>query len=334
MPSATLYDLADHFHDLAPWDVLEEVDLIRVIHPFTGESGYISVMGAGGEHCCLALYLGEAALRRFNLMQEDDPFDPAVPELDSLGLVLETRQLQAAFGLRAEIRKDELAEIRKLGRRYRGDNWPMFRSFKAGYAPGPLDEAESLWLTTALEQFLAAFPTLESDGSQSTRVHGDYVEVLTRSFENGIWQTTWSELDCYSHEWATPEPSELLLQKIRQQERLVDIDCHYQILPTPVGGSQSAFFPYLAISVEPKSGFILGMDMLSVENQSHKELVASVPDVFLRQWDKSGIHPASIRVSTITTYSMLEIAAVELNTPMRRADRLPSIERVLRELPL
>lgn len=333
MPIATLYDLADRFYDLAPWEVLEECDLIRVIQPVTGESGYISVMGAGGEHCCLALYLGEAALRRFNLMQQDDPFDPAVPELDSLGLVLETRQLQAAFGLRAELRKDELAEIKKLGRKYRGDNWPMFRSFKAGYAPGPLDEAESLWLTTALEQFLEVFPKLEPDRYRTTRVREDEVEILTRRFESGAWQTIWSELDCFSYEWATPEPSELLLEKIRRQERLVDIDCHYQVLPTPVGGPQSAFFPYLAISVERDSGFILGIDMLSVESQSHAELVASVPDVFLRQWDKSGIRPASIRVSTITTYSMLEIAAADLNTPMRRAQRLPAIERVLRELP-
>jgi hypothetical protein len=31
---------------------------------------------------------------------------------------------------------------------------------------------------------------------------------------------------------------------------------------------------------------------------------------------------------------MLEIAAADLNTPMRRAGRLPAIERVLQELPL
>ncbi len=333
MPTTTIYDLADRLYAHVPWELLEEIDLIRVIHPVTGESGYISIMGSQGQHHCLALYLGEEALRRFNLMQEDDPDDPAVPELDSVSLILETRQLQAAFGSRPELRKDELADIKKLGRKYRGDNWPMFRSFKPGCAPGPLDDAEILWLTTALEQFLEVFPTLKSKGAHTFRQIDGIFETLTRVFENGAWRSTWTEHDGFSHEWPTPEPSVLLIEKIRRQEKLADIDCHFQLIPTPIGRPQSAVFPYLAISVEPESGFILGMEMLSVEKQSYAELIASVPDVFLKQWAKAGIRPASIRVSTITTYSMLELAAADLNTPMRRADRLSSIERVMRELP-
>jgi hypothetical protein len=334
MPTTALYDLADRFYTLAPWEILEEIDLIRLIHPDTGESGCISIMGRQGQHQCLALYLGDEALHRFNLMQEDDPDDPAVPELDSLGLILETRQLQASFGVRAELRADELALIKKHGRKYRGDNWPMFRSFKPGYAPGPPDDAEILWLTIALEQMLTVFPSLTSDGSSTFRQTAEGFETLTRVFENGAWRSKWTEHDGRTHEWATPEPSELLLEKIRRQEKLVEIDCHFQLLTTPVGRPGTAVFPYLAISVEPESGFILGVELLSCEKQSHAELIASVPDVFLKQWDKAGIRPASIRVSTITTYSMLEITADRLNTPMRRAGRLPSIDRVMRELPL
>jgi hypothetical protein len=333
MPTTTLFDLADRLHALAPWEMLEETDLIRVIHPVTGESGYISIMGSIGRHRCLAIYLGEEALRRFNLMQEDDPSDPAVPQTDSLGLILETRQLQLSFGTRPELRKDELATIKQLGRKYRGDNWPMFRSFKPGYAPGAPDESEILWLSTAIEQFLTVFPALTAGETSTFREIDGAFEVLTRRFDNGAWQSTWTEIETRSHEWTTPQPSGDLVEKIKRHESLIDIDCHFQLVPTSIGRPGSAVYPYLAISVEPKSGFILGMELLSVEKQSFEQLINSVPDVFLRQWDKAGIRPASIRVCTITTYSMLEIAAADLNTPMRRAGRLPSIERVMRELP-
>ncbi|MEO7101335.1 MAG: hypothetical protein ABI162_18435 [Luteolibacter sp.] len=331
MSIATLYHLADQLFTQAPWDTLEETDLIRIVHPVTGESGYISIMGAIGQHYCLTLYIGDEALRRYNLMQSDDPADPGIPETDQIGLILETRQLQAAFGPRSELRKDELAEIKKLGRKYRGENWPMFRSFKPGCVPGPLDAEGVLWLSTAIEQFLAVFPTLVP-GCTFRLTDGEF-EMLTRQRDKGEWHSIWAEHDGRCHEWATPAPSEIMIEKVKRHTRLVDIDCHFQLLPAPIGRPESAVYPYLAITAEPKSGYILGMEMLSVEKQSYESLIASVPDVFLRQWEKAGIRPASIRVSTITSYSMLEIAAADLNTPMRRATHLAAIDQLMRELP-
>lgn len=334
MPPAALHDLADRLYQLAPWDWMEESQLVRLIHPDTGESGYLSVMGAAGEHVCLAVYLGEEALRRFHLMQSDDPCDPAIPQEDRLHLILESRQLQCAFGTRGALRKDELAEIKKLGRKYRGDNWPTFRSFRPGHAPGPVDDAEAAWLAHAIEQLLAVAPALEHDPLGDSRLAGDEIEVLTREFRDGAWQSTWTVLDGRCHEWATPAPDEFTLEKVKRLDRLADLECLFLLVPNPVGPDpRSAVFPYFAITADAKSGLVLGMDILSVEARSYSELIASVPGVFLRQWDKAGIRPASIRVSTITTWSMLEIAAAELNTPMRRADRLPAIERMLREMP-
>ena len=334
MPASDLYDLADRLYQTAPWNWMEESQIIRVIHPDTGESGHLSVMGSGGEHVCLAVYLGEDALRRFHLMQSDDPCDPEIPQADHVHLILESRQLQCAFGIRAQLQKSELAEIKQLGRKYRGDNWPMFRSFRPGYAPGPVDDAEAVWLGHAIEQLLEVAPALELDPLGNARLDGDELDILTREFQAGTWQSTWTELDCRSHEWTTPEPDPVLLNKVKSHERLLDLECAFQLVPNPVGPTpRAAVFPYFAITADAKTGLVLGMEILSVEKQSHAELIASAPDVFLRQWDKAGIRPASIRVATITTYSMLEIAAAELNTPMRRGDRLPGIDRMMREMP-
>lgn len=335
MSTPALHDLARKFYDLAPWEIWEETDLIRLIHPQTGETAHISVMGQNGQHFALALYIGYEALHRFNLMQEDDPSDPALPEEDSVSLMLETRQLQLCFGSRDELTSDERSAIKKLGLKYRGENWPMFRSFKPGYAPGALDEAEIVWLTLALEQFLQLAPEWDEPPVMTFRSSedGDF-DILTRIYQNGTWQSTWTEHDGTSFEWPTPEPSDLLIEKIKQHKKLVDLDCHFQLLTALIGPKGRAIFPYIAISVDAKSGFILGMELLSVEKQTHKELIASVPDVFLKQWDKASIRPSSIRVRSITTYSMLEIAAADLNTPLRRAKKLPSIEQILESLPI
>jgi hypothetical protein len=292
-------------------------------------------MGALGTHRCLALYLGEEALRRFNLMQEEDPSDPVTPQEDSIMMVLETRQLQVAFGPRAELRKDELAEIKKLGRRYRGENWPVFRSYHPGRAPGPLDEAEAAWLSHAIGQFLEVLPVLAVDSCAHFRFMpgSSESETLTRECVAGQWRSTWTPIDGRSFEYPTPAPDPALVRKIAGHQRLADVECHFQLLPSPVGRPGDAVFPYLTISADAASGMVLGFEILSVEKQTHAQLVAAVPDTFLRQWDKAGVRPASIRVSTLTTYSMLELAAADLNTPMRRGSKLPVIDALLRNMP-
>jgi hypothetical protein len=336
MPTAMLYDLADRLYQLAPWESVGEDQIIRLIHPETGESGYLSIMGELGTHRSLAVYLGEEALHRYNLMQEDDPDDPEVPREDSLMLLLETRQIQLAFGHRAELRKDELAEIKQLGRKYRGECWPSFRSYHPGRAPGPLSESDIVWLTHSIAQFLEVLPLLAADPCAYFRLdpHSDESDILTRECVAGTWRTVWTPYDGRSFEYPTPAPDPALLGEITGIDRLVDVECHFKLLPNPVGPHRGdALFPYLAITADARSGMVLGFDLLSIENQSHAQLVASVPDVFLRQWQKAGIRPASIRVATITTYSMLEIAAADLNTPMRRGHQLPVLDRLMRTMP-
>jgi hypothetical protein len=229
---------------------------------------------------------------------------------------------------------DELNAIKKLGLKYRGENWPMFRSFNPGYAPCALNEAEIDWLTIALEQFLELAPLWKKPPVETFRFENDDCDILTRICTNGTWQSTWTEHNEIPFEWPTPEPSELLMEKIKQCTNLVDLDCHFQLLTAPIGPKERAIFPYIALSVDAKSGIILGMNLLSVEKQTHKELIDSVPDVFLKHWINANIRPASIRVRSITSYSMLEITADDLNTPLRRADRLPKIEEILDNLPI
>ena len=333
---AHLYDLADELNRVAPWLWMTDDQLIGLRHPASGELAYMSLMGALGSHRCLALYLGEEAVRRYLLMQSEDPFDPVLPESDAVGLLLEARHLQVAFESRSQLARHELAAIKQLGRKYCGDNWPAMRSFRPGYAPGPPDEAEILWLSHAIAQLLVVAPSLETDPCANFRLHpSSYIsDTLTRECIDGVWQNTWTPFDVMTFEFPMPAGDPALIAKIAAHQRLTDVECFFQLMPNPVGTKPSAMlFPYLVISADVASGMIIGVELLNVEKQSYRALIDSIPNIFMRQWDKAGIRPASLRVSTITAYSMLECAADALNTPLRRHAHLPAIERLLRELP-
>lgn len=324
-----LYELADELYRLAPWNWMNETQLIGLRHPETGELARLSMMGAAGNHSSLAVYLGEEALHRFNLMQHAAGEGIGITEEDTLSLILDSRQLQVSFAVRDELFKSELAEIKALGRKYRGGNYPCFRSFHPGRAPGPVTGAEALWLEYAMEQMLAVAPVLKLDQFGDYRAGADGVEILTRECREGAWSTTWTPADDRLFTFPEPAPSEIMVAKTVRQTSALDIECHFQLLPNPIGPQGKAVFPCVALSVDRASGFVLGVELLSVEKQSHEDLIASVPDVFLRMWDRHSIRPASLRVASESARAMLTKTAQALGVPLRRERVLPALQEAL-----
>lgn len=329
MPAAQLYDLADELYRLAPWQWMYEDQLIGLRHPHTGELAQISIMGVSGEHLCLALYLGEAALHRFNLIHAGLPGGDELPQEDNLALILESRQLQVSFDGREQLSKAELAEIKKLGRKYRGVNYPKFSSFHPGRCPMRIDEAEAEWLLHALTQVLEVAPAIRA-GHTSPQRRGEHgPESLTREFHDGAWRTTWLPIDSRLYEFPTPAPDAALAAKVAQHPTRLHVECQFQIIPQSIGTRASAVYPYAVLSVDSESGFVFGMELASVEKQSHEALLASVPDHFLRMWDRNQIYPASLHVSTLATQAMLEKTAASLSIPLVLEDDLPALQEAL-----
>jgi hypothetical protein len=85
-----LYDLMAEVKELAPWEWMEESHIFGVQAPETGELGFISVMGALGEHYAVAVYQGTKGLGGFWDMQSKG--SKLTPEV-----VLQIPQLQASF---------------------------------------------------------------------------------------------------------------------------------------------------------------------------------------------------------------------------------------------
>jgi len=298
MSTAQLYDLADELYRLAPWKWMYEDQIIGLRHPQTGELAHISIMGHIGEHHSMALYLGESPLHRFNLLQDEES-QADLSQEDRTQLILESRQLQVSFERRAALAKSELYEFKQQGRKYRGGNYPMLRSYHPGRSPAFINEAEAEWLIHAMTQAIEIAPTLEHD-SVADLLEDDEgnLKAITREFRDGTWHTTWLPLDERIFVLPTPAPDPALVAEALAFPPSLVLECQFQLLPSPLGKShENAVFPYTVFSVHEESGYIFGMDLLDVNKQSHEELIASVPDHFLRQWIKSEINPEAIFVA-------------------------------------
>ena len=260
MPSPVitrLYDLADELYLRAPWQWMEETHLIALRHPQTGEVGYLSVMGQLGDHRALALYLGDDAIERFNRMNSDDPGT----QQDGMRLVLESRHLQLSFNERAHLSKTDLAEIKALGRKYRGEAWPKMRSFHPGIVAERISEAEAVWLTLAVEQLFAVAPRLRSAPDQTIRTHDHGVQILSRQQTPlGEWVDVWMPHHIAEFVFPSPPCDAALAAKVKAQPKSAAILCLFTLLPNPVGKQGGrCVYPYLLLAVGADTGFIFGV---------------------------------------------------------------------------
>src|SRR5262245_26255650 len=154
-----------------------EDDIFGVRNPERDEIGFVSVMGAAGEHFGIALYQGASALYDFLALREetrDGRPDGVVAER-----LLEIPQLQASFEDRGRLQKEDRDVIKKLDLKFRGaHNWPMFRNYAPGMFPWFLTSSEARFLTIALEQLLDVALRFRDD--EDILSGGEYDDFLVR----------------------------------------------------------------------------------------------------------------------------------------------------------
>lgn len=332
--TSEIYDLADALLALAPWEWMLEDELIAIRHPESGRLDHISIMGGDGNHFALAIYPGADARHRFNLIHEDRFNGIPISHDDRLMLILDTPQLQFSFAERAGLSKPELAAIKKLGRKYRGV-WPSFRSFSPGHPPAPASAEECTWLGTAIRQVLEVTPAFrDSCGGETIRSGPGGEEILTREFHDGAWHSIWTPDDQGLPDLACPPPDSFLLEKVRSHPAGLNLEIHFQLLPHPVGPSrEKSVFPYLLLVVEPKSGFVIGFAVFSVEETPHAEIINSLPAELLRMCDRHSVRPASFGVASAVLHAMLAPTAAALGIPIHAKKSLPAVNSALKSMP-
>lgn len=255
----TLYAAAEEFRRLGPWAWMANEDLFAVEQPATGEVGYCSVMGAGGEEFGLAIFLGAEgfAVYRRLMLGEVDP--------ESMEATVMLRSLSVTFGAREELDRRDREVIRSLGLRFRGRNvWPWFRSQRPGYMLWYLEQEEAYFLELALRQAVEVARQVQAGALQLTSGMGDQ-PVLTRCYRQGAWVDEWRQPPAWEVRWEEPEPVDTLrLQRLRKAKARgrVSWQLDFFFLPTPVGDrNERPYYPCLLLAVTWQ-GLIVGMQLL------------------------------------------------------------------------
>ncbi len=320
-----LYDLAAKVKELAPWDWMEEDDIFGFQMPGTGELGFISVMGALGEHYSIAIYLGIEGLDRFWEMQDLGP--KLTPEF-----ILQVPQLQLSFEDREIITAEDRAIMKPLGLKFRGANaWPQFRSYRPGCFPWYLEQAEAEMLIYGLEQTLDVAPRVKVDPDIlfPTEEEDDY---LLRVNPKGTWKDDQIHVDNPYTKTIELQINLPVLDELKGRmpgDASVEVDFYMLEEPIQENKQERPFFPYILMLAEHESGFILGTELLK-PLPSMEAMWEQIPAKVVESLANT-LEPKEILVQNEFLKSLLQLLEEELGIKIRKVSRLTAINRAKKE---
>jgi hypothetical protein len=254
-----LYSAAEEFRRAGCWSRMWDSDVFGIKNPVDGEVGYCCVMGHGGEHFGLGVYLGTQGLQGILKMQSGDLPSNAIDMLQVQDC------LMASFEDRKLLWPEDLEVIRSLGLKFRGANaWPLFRSYRPGYVPWFLTGEEARFLTLALGQAIDVSNRFANDPDMLDPPDVDADLYFVRVPEKDGVRLEWRD------DWLEPVPMERAklvgehvdaarLEELarRKLPRRGSCEIGSFLAPQPVKeGSERPFFPVMTLFVERGSGMI------------------------------------------------------------------------------
>jgi hypothetical protein len=323
---SNLYDAAIDVKEMAPWGWMEETEVFGVQNPETNDLGFVSVMGALGEHLSVAVYQGPKGLYGFwSLLHMEDT---------GTGVeILRIPHLQASFGGRGELTERDREVIKRLGLKFRGRQaWPLFRSYRPGYFPYYVEAHEARFLTHALEQTLEVAPRIKEEPRiLEPGAEEEYLVRVAREERDGlIWED-----QVVSVLPPEPEPITMFmdsdalerLREIPRQPMSVEIDMF--VYPARIGERGTRLrYAYQLLAVESRSGFVLGSEML-MPDPTEEAMYGQVPAIVARLLARAGVVPREMRVRSPLLFQLLESLADDLRITVIETPKLPALDQAV-----
>jgi len=316
-----LYESAVKIKELAPWDFMNENDIFGVKDPDSDQIGFISVMGALGEHLAMAIYLGAKALYKFWDFQSDDEA--------SLESLFQLNHLQLSFEDRADLAKNDLNIIKKLGFKFRGKHdWPMFRSYRPGFLPWYLDPQEAQFFSHVLKQAETVMKRFKEDPTiLDTDSDISYlIRVPIKKGNNLVWEDKVEEIEPSEPETVSIFVDMELFDKLKQLPK-VPMTTEIDLFMMPVRIEEKGrrpFFPYLLLSVNRGDGIIIGNDMIQPE-ATLEEMWGTIPNRIVLQFAKLEIVPQRIALQSQLLFQLLKPITDELGIQLNLEPNLDQL---------
>jgi hypothetical protein len=328
-----LIESAGRIKRLAPWHWMNEGDVFGIAHPQTGEIGFISVMGALGEHLAVSVYLGAPAWARFRALQQA----PQGVLDEHPELLLEIPQLKASFEDRGELEEWDRRLLRGLNLKFRGRKaWPRFQSFRPGFMPWRLEAEEIGFLTLALEQLEQVAPRLKAD--RSVLSGGEPGALLIRSCREGKrnageWKDRYErvpppEFPPVPLAWDPGDVNKL--KRMPPREDILEVD--FFQFPGAIGQKgERPQAAYILLSVHAPSNLVFGAQTTCV-TESIEHMWGQIPGLLLSRLVEPGLRPREIHVQSQLLQNVLQPAFKELGTRIVLKPVLKQLRAAKREL--
>jgi len=328
-----LLESAVRIKQLAPWQWLQEDEIFGIAHPDSGQIGFISVMGALGEHLAVSVYLGASALARFLALQQA----PRGVLEEHPELLLEIPQLQASFEDRGDLEDWDRQLLRSLNLKFRGRKaWPRFQSFRPGFMPWRLEQEEIGFLTLSLEQLEQVAPRLRAD---RRILRGEEPgSFLIRACQKRNGKTTEWE-DRYERISPAALPSVPLawdpgdvkkLKDMPSREDIIELD--FFQFPGAVGPKgERPQATYILLSLHAQSNLIFGAQTMAV-TESIERMWGQIPGYLLSRLVEPGLRPREIHVQSELLLKVLQPAFKELGTKIVLKPVLKKLRAAKREM--
>ena len=326
-----LYQAADSFRTLAPWDYMADTDLFAVVDPESGRTGYCSIFGAGGAIFGLAVFLGARGFETFSVQASSQEEDLSQADPTELMERL-PYAIMATFEDKADLEPKDAAQIAQLGQRYSaGKAWPMFRLHEPGYAPWYLEDGGDV-------RFLAFMLTQAQDVVRRFKANPDLLTpsdpsqpIFTRLEREGIMVDTWAEVPSQEPARYPVLDMDELVQRVRYQKpqktaSTWEVDYFY--LPRLVAGEESRRpeFPRVVLCMD--RSLERAIDVLATSGDDfYREAPLRVFEMMLRR----GV-PRQIRVRRLDALLTLTPVAQAVGARLNLVEELPLANAFRRDL--
>jgi hypothetical protein len=324
-----LYRLAQSIYVLAPWRWMGEADVFGIEMPDIDETIFVSVMGQLGEYRCIAVYPSVNAVRSFWELANDE--DASVPER-----IFEIPQIHMSFEGPSSLEPQDRRTLKRLNLKFKGEDCPLFRSYKPGFAPWFLEASEARMLQVALEQLLEVAPRVRADDALLWP-EGEPDTCLVRVPRDQAGAQTW----CDEFREIPPFKGDVRYIKLdsthlRDFHRLpalrgaVELDC-FLLHASIDGGGDRPQIPFVLMAADADTGIVMAHKLITVET-TMSDMWAAMPHTLIETFVNLGGRPTCVIVRSGSLAVLADALSKVLGFELRMQSELRNIETARKSL--
>lgn len=328
MNSDKLYELAFEYKKTRLWQKLSDRHLFAV-KLSNGDTGYVCIMGKGGEHNALALYIGNSGFDSWRALYK-------AGDLDSFELeecFFRQNCMQCEFTDKDSLSESEYREAKEYARKHNirigGKNaYPQFVKYAPECYPWFLQSDEDrLLLCEALTAAIEVAELLNDKyGMPELLPVNDRTETIPLlGYKNGGYMIGETRLP-KDIPRVYPEPvlNDLYAARLKKAKRYGVWECGIVRLPEPIQNEPDEVpaYPMTLVAVDSESKFLLKSSLVIQYEKNAKDLLNTFAESFL----DNKICPQQIKVCDRRTMAFMKSFCERLNIPLIRERRLHDFE--------